>query len=257
MSLSDFLNRDKWDGPYEEVECRKALHPSGLPDIDYALNPYGGCEHGCIYCYAPEVTHSEWDTWRVVKVRQNIADRLSKEIGGLEGVIGIGTVTDPYQPAEERFELTLSCLQVISRTEMGVHIHTKSDLIQRDMDLISSMRHVIGLTVTGADDRVSKITEPGAPLPEVRFENMRTLVDAGMNVYALVDPVMSTLEGKEEDFCARIARTGVGTVYLEGLSLRPQLKARLDRMHIGPSASAVEKVRSHLTSMGLKVIDVF
>ena len=257
MSLSDFVNMDKWDGPYREVECRKALHPSGLPDIDYALNPYAGCEHGCIYCYAPELTHADWSEWRVVRVKQNIADRLSKEIGGLEGVIGIGTVTDPYQPAERRFELTLSCLQVIERSEMSVHIHTKSDLIQRDMELIGSMKHVIGLTVTTPDERVSKITEPGAPLPDVRFDNMRTLVEAGMNVYALVGPVMSSLTGKEEEFCSRIARTGVKTAYIDRLNLRPKLKERLERMHIVPSPPTVEKVRSILTSYGIDVHDVF
>ena len=257
MSLSDFLNRDRWDGPYRDTECRKALHPSGLPDIDFALNPYGGCEHGCVYCYAPELTRSDWETWRVVKVRQNIADRLSKEIGGLEGTIGIGTVTDPYQPAEARFELTRSCLEVISRTEMKVHIHTKSDLIQRDMELISGMDHIIGLTVTTPDDRVSKITEPGAPLPGVRFGNMRTLVDAGMHVYALIGPVMSSLEGKEEEFCSMVADTGVRLAYIDRLNLRPKLRERLDRMHIGPSPSAVEKVRSLLTGYGIEVRDVF
>ena len=187
----------------------------------------------------------------------NVADRLSKEIGGLQGVIGIGTVTDPYQPAEKRFELTRNCLEVISRTGMGVHIHTKSDLIQRDMDLISGMDHIIGLTVTTCLDSVSKITEPGAPLPSVRFSNMRTMTDAGLNVYALVGPVMSTLEGHEETFCGMIADAGAKVAYIDRLNLRPQLEERLRRMGISPSPSSVHKVRELLQARGIVVRDVF
>ena len=66
--LLEFENVGAWDGVYRVAECRRALSPSGLPGIDHALNPYGGCEHGCIYCYAPEVTHADWDGWRVVKI---------------------------------------------------------------------------------------------------------------------------------------------------------------------------------------------
>ena len=94
--LLEFENVGAWDGVYRVAECRRALSPSGLPGIDHALNPYGGCEHGCIYCYAPEVTHADWDGWRVVRVRSNIAARLAAELPGLTGTVGIGTVTDPY-----------------------------------------------------------------------------------------------------------------------------------------------------------------
>ncbi|MDR2846379.1 MAG: radical SAM protein, partial [Candidatus Methanoplasma sp.] len=111
--LIEFTDKEEWDGYYQVVECKRALSPSGLPEIDYALNPYGGCEHGCVYCYAPEVLHTEWKDWRVVKVRTNIADRLAKELVGLSGTVGIGTVTDPYQYAEKRFLLTRSCLEVL------------------------------------------------------------------------------------------------------------------------------------------------
>lgn len=257
MSLSDFLNRDRWDGRFEVTECRRALHPSGLPGIDFALNPYGGCEHGCRYCYAPEVTHSDWDSWRVVRVRANIADRLSKEIPGLTGVIGIGTVTDPYQGAEARFELTLSCLQVISGSGMGVHIHTKSDLVTRDADIIASIPHTIGITVTTPDDSVSKRTEPGAPLPGRRFEAMRTLCDAGLDVYALVGPVMSSLEGRERELAELICSTGVRKAVIDRLNLRPMLQDRLSRMGIGASEKAVYAVKRCLEERGITVIDAF
>lgn len=170
-----------WNGPFERVRCSRALSPSGLPGIDYALNPYGGCEHGCVYCYAPEVTHQPWDGWRVVRVKYDIPERLQKELPGLSGTVGIGTVTDPYQGAEARFRLTRRCLDVLRGRGFPVRIHTKSPLILRDLDILGDIRPHVEITVTGIDRRSSLITEPGAPLPEERLKALRELVDAGID----------------------------------------------------------------------------
>ncbi len=257
MSLTEFLNRDKWDGVFSISECKRALNPSKLPGIDYALNPYGGCAHGCVYCYAPEVTHSEWKDWRAIRVRSNIAERLSKEIDGLTGVIGIGTTTDPYQYAEARFLITQQCLDIISSTDMSVHIHTKSDLILRDADLIGSIDHTIGVTVTNISESVSKRTEPGAPLPSVRLETIRKLVDSGHNVYVLVGPVMSSLEGFEEDFVSELVKTGVKSAVIDRLNGRPLLSERLNRMNITSSHSSEMKMKMLLKDVGIDVSDAF
>ncbi len=142
-----------WDGVFERVRCSRALSPSGLPGIDYALNPYGGCEHGCVYCYAPEVTHQPWEGWRVVRVKYDIPERLQKELPGLSGTVGIGTVTDPYQGAEARFRLTRRCLGILRDTDFPVRIHTKSPLILRDLDILEGMDPHIEVTVTTVDRR--------------------------------------------------------------------------------------------------------
>ena len=255
--LTDFMNRDGWDGPYMVVECRKALSPSRLPGIDYALNPYSGCSHGCVYCYAPEVTHSDWKGWRIPRVRQNIATRLSKEIGPLNGVIGIGTSTDPYQYAEKRFELTRQCLEVISHKGMSVNIMTKSDLFLRDSDLLSGMRHAIGVTITHIDDAVSKRTEPGAPLPSVRLSAMKDAVDNGLAVYGLIGPIMSTVKGSEESIVEAVISTGVTAVCLDRLNMRPLLGERLQRMGISTSDDSVNRMRSLFVAAGLDVADAF
>lgn len=257
ISLREFTDDAAWGEPHELCECRKALSPSRLPGLNYALNPYGGCSHGCIYCYAPEVTHSEWRTWRVVRVRMNIASRLSKEIGPLSGTIGIGTSTDPYQKAEEVFGLTRRCLEVISHHDMSVGIMTKSDLVLRDVDILSKMRHSIGITVTTIDDRVSKRTEPGAPLPERRLTALRQLVDMGMDAYVLVGPIMSTVEGRERELADAILETGAKYANIDRLNPRPLLSARLDRMGIGSSPSSVEMVRELLRKGGMRVEDAF
>jgi DNA repair photolyase len=239
------------------VECKRALSPSGLPGIDYALNPYGGCEHGCIYCYAPEVLHTEWRDWRVVKVRSNIVERLSSELTGLSGVIGIGTVTDPYQAAEGRFMLTKLCLEELKRRGYKIHMHTKSDLILRDLNILKEMDCEIGITVTGIDDRWSKITEPGAPLPERRFDALKILTDNGVNTYALVGPILGHLEGNEHALVEKILSTGVKNVVLDSLNPRPQLSERLTKMNIKGSDDAKGKMKYLMKNAGLNVKNAF
>ncbi len=246
-----------WDGVYEIIECKKALSPSGLPDIDYALNPYSGCEHGCIYCYGPNTTHSELSTWRVVRVRRNIPDRLLRELPAVDGTIGIGTVTDPYQYAEKRFRLTRFCLEVLRSKNRRIHLHTKSDLVTRDIDLLQEISGVTGVTITTLDDRVSKMTEPGAPLPSKRLHALSELAAAGVNVYALVAPVMSTLEGKERELVEAVHEAGVRTIYYNSLHLHYIDPTRILRMGITQSTPAEQELKRWGHELGVDVIDVF
>lgn len=255
--LSEFGTEEDWDGIYRMVTCKRALAPSGLPEMDYNLNPYGGCEHGCIYCYAPEVTHSEWKSWRVVKVKTNIVERLAKELPGLSGTIGIGTVTDPYQAAERRFRLTRQCLEYLDGKGHPIHLHTKSDLILRDKELLTHFDGVVAITLTGLDERRSKITEPGAPLPKARLKALKELTEAGISTYALIAPILDHLEGREQEFCDALIDTGVRSAALDPLNLRPELSMRMERMGIRGSSSALENIRSILTKAGIEVRDVF
>ncbi|MEM4461979.1 MAG: radical SAM protein, partial [Candidatus Bathyarchaeia archaeon] len=157
------------------VECRYALIPSRLPDVDYALNPYVGCEHGCIYCYGRSMLRGRVEalSWgRFVKVKRNIHRILAKEVrsGRFKGVIGIGTVTDPYQPLESRYMLTRQCVEVLSDVgDIHVTIQTKSDLIVRDVDLIKPSLFDVGVTITTMDEDIAKIIEPKAPPPSRRI----------------------------------------------------------------------------------------
>jgi len=192
-----------------------------------------------------------------VKVRSNIPDRLSRELSGLEGTIGIGTVTDPYQYAEKRFRLTQRCLEILKEKDFRIHLHTKSDLVLRDIELISSMKGEVGITITSVDDKFSKITEPGAPLPEKRLEALRQLSERGVDAYALVGPVLNHLEGKEEGFVEAVVSTGVKRVCIDKLNSRPLLTERLNRMNIHGSERSREKIRRLAEDSGLLVIDVF
>ena len=256
-ALPEFGDEDAWDGIYRLITCKRALAPSGLPEMDYNLNPYGGCEHGCVYCYAPEVTHTDWNDWRVVKVKVNIVERLAKELPGLTGTIGIGTVTDPYQAAERRFGLTRQCLEFLRDKGHPIHLHTKSDLILRDKDLLADFEGQVAITLTGIDERRSRITEPGAPLPSARLRALKELTEEGINTYALIAPVLDHLEGKEQEFCDAVIDTGVKRAALDPLNMRPQISVRLERMGIRASNVSLERIRLILTSAGVQVRDVF
>lgn len=253
-TLGDFSGEAlEWEGEFRIVECGRALSPSGLDHMDYALNPYGGCEHGCIYCYAPGHTRSDPATWRVVRVKRNVADRLARELPFAEGVIGIGTVTDPYQAAEGRFRLTRSCLEILSARGREVHMHTKSDLVLRDLDLLAGMRATVAVTFTSVDDRVSRMTEPGAPLPGARLRALRGLVDAGVDCYALVAPVMSTVRGTEGAMMDALASAGVGRAMIDPLNLRLVDTTRLDRMGITPCPDCESALADAARDRGIRV----
>ncbi|MCL2509711.1 MAG: radical SAM protein, partial [Methanomassiliicoccaceae archaeon] len=111
--------------------------------------------------------------------------------------------------------------------------------------------------ITSIDDRFSKITEPGAPLPEKRLDALKQLSERGVDTYALIGPVLNHLEGKEEDFVAAVVSTGVKRVYIDSLNPRPLLMERLNRMNIRGSDTSKEKIRKLAESSGLLVRDVF
>lgn len=256
-NLLDFSDGRGWNGKYEVIQCKKALSPSKLPGIDHALNPYGGCEHGCLYCYAPELTYTEWDHWNIIRIRAGIESRLGKELNAVKGVIGIGTTTDPYQPAEERFELTRKCLIKLKERNVRIHLHTKSDLILRDIPILKELKGDIGITMTSVDERISRIIEPCAPNPARRLSALKRLTEEGMSTYALVGPVLSVLEGHENEFVEKITSTGTKRMYLDNLNDRPLLSQRMNAAGIKGSVKAKEKIRSKASSCGIEVFDVF
>jgi DNA repair photolyase len=251
------MDSDKWNGPHEMIECKRAISPSKLPGIDYALNPYGGCSHGCLYCYAPELTHADWSKWNVVKVKTNIAERMGKEIRNIHGVVGVGTVTDPYQSAELRFELTRTCMKILKDKNIRVHVHTKSNVILRDLDILTGMQGDFAVTITSLDPKVSKIIEPGAPSPEKRLDTLKELTEAGLDTYALTGPVLDILNGKEKEFVDAIVSTGTKRMYLDRLNERPLLADRMNSAGIKGSRAVLERIRNVAKAAGLKVYDVF
>lgn len=177
----------------KEIKVKTALSPSQLPGLDYALNPYRGCAHACVYCYAPYVIHWDKGKWgELVEVKVNLPRILSKELRiKKKGVVGIGTVTDPYQLAEKKYEITRRCLELLLMHDFPVCIQTKSLLVLRDTDLLKKFSNMeVGITLTTLDDRVRERMEPGASDAEERLRALSELGKKGINTWVFLGPVM-------------------------------------------------------------------
>jgi DNA repair photolyase len=215
-----------------EVACKRSLSKSKLPGLDYALNPYVGCAHDCIYCYAPFLLNKPRETWRApVGARINMPRLLRSEIRGISGTIGVGTVTDPYQPAEASLMLTRKCLEIVKGKGARVSIHTKSDLVLRDLDILKLLHDPeVGVTLTTIDDDLARTFEPCAPLPADRLKAMEDLVQAGIRTYVLIGPIIPSVTDTGVDrLAAAISRTGVKRAMLDRLRLRPGMVEHLRR----------------------------
>ncbi len=249
-NLDLFLMMDQRPAPRAprvgEVRTRTALPPSRLPGLDYALNPYVGCPHDCLYCYAPYVTRRPRAEWTKVQARTDLPMVLAREIRGKKGTIGLGTVTDPYQEAERHLLITRRCLMEIIPHGLAVSALTKSDLILRDLDLYRELKGEVGITVTSVSDMLSREMEPGAPLPGRRLAALEELVRAGLNAYALVGPLLPMLEEDDaSELVEALAATGIKWVMLD--RFRPRAGMYQDiRAREGGEASAFRLEQAHL-----------
>ena len=205
----------------QEVPARRILARNDSPDIgfDRSINPYRGCEHGCIYCFA-RPTHAflglspglDFETKLFAKT--DAAQALERELAepGYEvSTIAIGTNTDPYQPIERRYRIMRRILEVLSATNHPVGIVTKSALVLRDLDILTSMAKrglvKVALSVTTLDRRLARAMEPRASTPDKRIETLQRLVDAGVPASVMVAPVIPGLTDMEMERILECAST--------------------------------------------------
>lgn len=218
---------------YIEIYVKRALSKSGLEGTDYALNPYRGCEHRCIYCYSPYVLHMPLEEWNeVVYVKRNLPTVLNKELKKRKGIITIGTVTDAYQPAEEVYEITRKSLEVLKKHRRRISILTKSSLILRDMDILKNMDAEIGVTITTMREEWRKKIEPNAsPIPE-RFQVLEEFKDRAIT-YAFIGPIFpKILLDDIQDLLLNLSKVGVSYVIFDRFRYKKgmQLPQYLDDM---------------------------
>jgi DNA repair photolyase len=200
------LLRAKAEIEYFELPSRGILNRcvSRRMPFTWTINPYRGCEFGCKYCYA-RYTHEFLGIEdgqlfeRKIYAKQQAARTLKGELRRhREGSIAIGTSTDPYQPAERRFEVTRSILEVFA-AERGrsLSITTKSDLIARDIELLDAIRRRnvlhVNMTVTTTDAELARKLEPRAPRPALRLHAVQRLAGRGISVGVFANPIMPLL----------------------------------------------------------------
>ncbi len=218
-------------------QCKRAASPSRLPGLDWAINPYRGCAHSCVYCYAQDVTRFEPSrSWgEVVEVKIGIVQSLKMELekGRTAGVYGIGTVTDPYQPLEKEYELTRGCLSLLKRHAARVSILTKSDLVLRDLEILRSWTGAeVGISIGCADRNVAKVLEPGAPAPDKRFRALQKLSEEGVDAYLMAAPIILGLSDSEASIAelVRLAgESGVHRIIWDKYNSKPMASDRMAR----------------------------
>lgn len=193
-------------------DCSKSvITRNRSPDIpfDRSINPYRGCEHGCIYCFA-RPTHT-WlghsaglDFERLLYAKRDAAQLLIKELSHPAyrcEPIAIGVNTDAYQPLERSLGITRAVLQVLADCRHPVYLITKSSLIERDMDLLLDLARdnlvTVTLTITTLDNALSSKLEPRATAPHRRLRTLKTLSDAGISTRVSISPIIPALNESE------------------------------------------------------------
>ncbi len=203
---------------------RKIIARNDSPDIsfDRSINPYRGCEHGCVYCYA-RPTHAYLglspglDFESKLFMKPNAPELLERELSApnyVPKIIAIGTNTDPYQPIERRYAIMRRILEVLERAGHPVGIVTKSALVLRDLDILARMAKrdlvKVAISVTTLDPKLARSMEPRAATPPRRLEALRQLVAAGVPTSTLVAPVIPAInEAEIERILEAVAATGV------------------------------------------------
>jgi len=215
-----------------EVKCKTALSKSNLPGLDYSLNPYRGCQHSCAYCYVPNVLRIKREDWGgFVNVKTNIPVVLSKELRTKKpGVVAISTVTDPYQPVEKKYKLTRYCLEQLLRADFPVHIQTKSDLILRDIDLISKLSDgEVMFSIGTLNDSERKLLEPYTSSIQKRLDAMKEIADIGIKTSVFFGPVYSNVKPEDlEGIIGAFVEYGATEIMLDRLNLKPGVKQSVE-----------------------------
>lgn len=195
----------------QEERARSIITRNVSPDIsfDRSINPYRGCEHGCIYCFA-RPSHAfmgmspglDFETRLFAK--PNAAELLERELSHPKYVvrpIAIGTNTDPYQPVERRYGIMRDVLEVLDRCNHPVGIVTKSALVVRDADIVARMAErglaKVALSITTLDKKLSRVMEPRASSPTKRLAAVRELTDAGIPASVMMAPIIPALTDHE------------------------------------------------------------
>jgi len=214
-----------------EIKAKSIIQKSGL-DVDYVINPYVGCHHSCAYCYARFMKrftnhHEPWGKFLDVKI--NAAELIPKNVEKYKNKsIMISSVTDPYQPAERKYQLMRGILKNLIPLEPNLWILTKSDLIIRDIDLIKEFKNrIAGVSLSTLDNEIRKEVEPFVSSVERRINTVKELKKAGIRTFIFISPMFPELT----DWKNIIERTKdfVDEFWFENLNLYPSLRYNIFR----------------------------
>jgi DNA repair photolyase len=191
----------------KEVFAKSVLSKSKV--LDYTVNPYVGCEHGCTYCYARFIkrfTNHKENWGEFVDVKINAPTMLQREIRKKKpGKVWISGLCDPYQPLEAKYSITRKCLEILLRRKWSITIQTKSTLILRDLGLLQGHENVeVTLTITTADEGIKRIFEPKAPSTKERIETLERLHSTGIKTSVMIAPLLPGAQDIIEEIAGKV-----------------------------------------------------
>jgi DNA repair photolyase len=214
----------------KEKKIKSVVTKSNLPATDFVINPYIGCQHSCVYCYADFMkrftghTQEEWGSFVDVKINAPETIDPSKIPRG--ALVLFGSVTDPYQPIESKYKITRRCLEKLLESQPKIEILTKSPLVLRDIDLLKQFKNLrVGISVGVLDEEYARALEPYVVSPKKRIETLKKLHEAGIETYLFVSPIFP----KISDISALLdsVKGYIGEAMFENLNIRANNRKRI------------------------------
>ncbi|MHA1520170.1 MAG: radical SAM protein [Promethearchaeota archaeon] len=211
-------------------EAKSIITKSNIPSIDYVINPYTGCQHGCIYCYAEfmkRFTNHKGDVWgELLDVKVYPWDKIKPEKYSDKDIL-LSSVTDPYTPSEKKYQNTRKILTRLLGTKARVSILTKSVLVSRDLDLFKQFKNIeVGVSLNTLDSDFARKIEPFASPPIDRLKALQKIHDAGVKTYVFISPMFPKITDYREIIQYSLKFTDY--YRFENLNLRPHNIGRIN-----------------------------
>ncbi|MCJ7817925.1 MAG: radical SAM protein [Candidatus Thorarchaeota archaeon] len=180
-----------------QITAKSIITKSNIPGIDYVINPYVGCQHACIYCYAEfmkRFTSHSGETWgEFLDVKHYDWEKIRHEKFDEKSIL-LSSVTDPYTPLEIKYENTRRILERLVGTKANVQILTKSSLVVRDIDLFKQFENIqVGISLNTLDEEFARIIEPRASKPIDRLQALQEIASEGISTYVFVSPIFPAI----------------------------------------------------------------
>ena len=212
------------------------------------FNPYTGCDHQCVYCYASSYIPSFSDC----RPKKDLLAALKREAAKLNGeTISIANSSDPYPRAEASVGITRRCLEILAQSNCKIQIITKSNIVIRDDDLLSKIPSTVAITITTSDDDTARVIEPHAPPPSQRLRVTQELIAKGIPVSARIDPIIPFVNDQPQKLVSELASVGVKHLTCSTYKAKPDNWRRLTQA----MPKIVEKLKPLYFEKGEKIGD--
>ena len=182
------------------------------------FNPYTGCDHACVYCYAASYIPNFFNC----RPKKDLIPRLKGEAAKLKGeIVSISNSSDPYPNLEAKTGLMRKCLEILSKHDCKIQIVTKSSLVVRDIDFLKKIPSMVTLTITTDNDNISRVLEPHAPSPSERIKTAEILIEKGIPVSTRVDPIIPFVNDNPENLIKTLAFIGIRHITSSTYKIKP------------------------------------